>query len=46
MNLVLRMPKFLLRYFSGDGGACKIAIAAELSGVALSLFEISESGMI
>jgi len=39
------MTTFMLHYLSEDTGACKIAIAAELSGVALSLLKIRENGM-
>jgi len=41
------MSNFTLNYFAEDTDACKIVIAAELSGVALSLNEIQsrDSGM-
>jgi len=46
VNFVAEMPILLLHYLSEDTGACKIVIAAELSGVALSLLKVRESGMI
>ena len=33
------MANFMLHYFAEDTGACKTVIAAELSGVALSLIK-------
>ena len=41
------MANFMLHYFAEDTGACKTVIAAELSGVALSLIKTQsrESGM-
>ena len=47
MKFVDEMQKFTLHYFAEDTGACKIAIAAELTGVAVSLNRIHsrESGM-
>ena len=46
VHFVAEMPILLLHYLSEDTGACKIVIAAELSGVALSLLKVRESGMI